>query len=79
MMSMVDFKAILKQIDIETEEAHNNYSERSSVHRAALQIMQFEKDLYYGEAVSGKHLKKIQSIIELHLEDITNETNKIKN
>ncbi|HIF9466544.1 CxC ATPase DNA modification system associated small protein [Photobacterium damselae] len=78
-MSLAAFKALLKQIDIETEEAHNNYSERSAVHCAALQIMQFEKDLYYGEAVNGKHLKKIQSIIEIHLEDIINETTKNKN
>ncbi|PKH32652.1 CxC ATPase DNA modification system associated small protein [Shewanella sp. ALD9] len=74
-LNLDEFKALLIEADIATETAHNNYSKKSAVHKAALQIIQFEKDLYYGETVQSRHLQKIKDIIESNSEDIVNEIN----
>lgn len=76
MMDLATIKAMLELADKETENAHQEFSDRLSVHAAALQIMQFEKDLYYGDVSQGKYLQKIKEIIELYMEDINNEITK---
>ena len=73
-MNFDDLKALLEQANKETEMAHENYAQKSAVHKAALQIMQFEKELHYGDASTGHHIKKIKEIIEINAEDIANET-----
>ncbi|MGY6031277.1 CxC ATPase DNA modification system associated small protein [Phytobacter sp. AG2a] len=75
-MDLSAFKALLKEVDKDTQLAHENYSKKSAIHKAALQIMQFEKELYYGDLVQGRHLQKIKDIIEINAEDIVNEINK---
>ncbi|MEI7236245.1 CxC ATPase DNA modification system associated small protein [Pectobacterium carotovorum] len=75
-MDLSAFKDLLKEIDKDTQIAHQNYSKKSAVHKAALQVMQFEKELYYGDLVQSRHLQKIKDIIEVNAEDIVNETNK---
>lgn len=75
-MDLDAFKALLKQVDKDTQIAHLDYSNKSAVHKAALQVMQFEKELYYGDLVQNRHLQKIKDIIEANVEDIINETNK---
>lgn len=75
-MDLDAFKALLKQVDKDTQIAHLDYSKKSAVHKAALQVMQFEKELYYGDLVQSRHLQKIKDIIEANVEDIINEINK---
>ncbi|MFO6424183.1 CxC ATPase DNA modification system associated small protein [Motilimonas sp. KMU-193] len=75
-MNIDDFKALLKEVDKETQIAHQDYSKKSAVHKAALQVMQFEKELYYGDLVQARHIQKIKEIIEMNAEDIVNEANK---
>lgn len=77
-MDLAIIKAMLEAADRETENAHQKFSDRSSAHGAALQIMQFEKSLYYGDIAQSKHLQKIREIIELYMEDINNEIAKNK-
>lgn len=74
-MDLKQLKAILEQADQETKAAHQDYSKKSAVHKAALQVMQFEKELYYGDVGHGHHIKKIKEIIDVNAEDIVNETN----
>ncbi|WP_107851503.1 CxC ATPase DNA modification system associated small protein [Oceanimonas marisflavi] len=74
-MSIKEIKELLEEAHRETEVAHQAYSNRSAAHRAALQIMKFEKELYYGDSSTGHHLKKIREIIEINVEDIVNENN----
>lgn len=74
-MDLATIKFFLKQADIETELAHEDFTKKSAAHKAALQIINFEKDLYYGDASNNHHLKKIKEIIEVNVEDIINETN----
>lgn len=75
-MDLSAFKALLKEVDKDTQLAHDDYSKKSAIHKAALQIMHFEKELYYGDLVQGRHLQKIKDIIEINAEDIINEINK---
>lgn len=75
-MDLSAFKALLKEVDKDTQLAHEDYSKKSAIHKVALQIMQFEKELYYGDLVQGRHLQKIKDIIEINAEDIVNEINK---
>lgn len=75
-MDLSALKVLLKEIDKETQLAHEDYSNKSAIHKAALQIMQFEKELYYGDLVQARHLQKIKDIIEINAEDIVNEINK---
>lgn len=74
-MNLDELKALLKEADKETENAHQDYSKKSAAHRVALQIIQFEKELHYGDASTGQHLKKIKEIIDINAEDIVNEAN----
>jgi hypothetical protein len=74
-LNLDEFKALLVEADVATEIAHQDYYKKSAVHKAALQVMQFEKDLYYGETVQSRHLQKIRDIIEMNAEDIVNEIN----
>lgn len=74
-MNFDELKALLQEADKETQMAHEGYSKKSAAHRAALQIMQFEKELHYGDASTGHHLKKIKEIINNNAEDIANEAN----
>ncbi|MDN2483438.1 CxC ATPase DNA modification system associated small protein [Vibrio agarivorans] len=69
------FKDSLKEMIEETKVCHEDYSKKSASHKAALQIMQFEKELYYGDASKNKHIVRIKEIIEINAEDITNEVN----
>lgn len=64
------------KIDEETQDAHQNYANKSSAHKVAIQIMQFEKELYYGDIAQTRHIKKIKDIIEINADDIVNEINK---
>jgi hypothetical protein len=75
-MDLNAFKALLKEVDKDTQTAHQDYSRKSAVHKAALQVMQFEKELYYGDLVQTRHIQKIKEIIEVNAENIVNETNK---
>lgn len=75
-MSLDEFKALLIQADKQTKLAHEDFSKKSAAHKAALQIMQFEKELYYGDLVQPRHIQRIKEIIEMNSEDIINETNK---
>ncbi|EGQ9303378.1 CxC ATPase DNA modification system associated small protein [Vibrio vulnificus] len=77
-MDLNAFKALLKEVDKDTQIAHQDYSNKSAVHKAALQIMQFEKELYYGDLVLSRHIQKIKDIIDVNAEDIVNETNKTR-
>ncbi|MEZ8714745.1 CxC ATPase DNA modification system associated small protein [Vibrio splendidus] len=74
-MNLNELKALLQEADKETELAHMDYSKKSAVHKAALQVMQFEKELYYGDMVQSRHIQKIKDIIEVNAEDIVNEAN----
>lgn len=74
-MNLDELKALLEKADKETENAHLDYSKKSAAHRVALQIIQFEKELHYGDTSSGQYLKKIKEIIYINAEDIVNETN----
>ncbi|MEZ8914070.1 CxC ATPase DNA modification system associated small protein [Vibrio sp. 10N.222.54.B2] len=74
-MNLNELKALLQEADKETELAHKDYSKKSAVHKAALQVMQFEKELYYGDLVQSRHIQKIKDIIEVNAEDIVNEAN----
>jgi cation transport regulator ChaB len=75
MMNLDEIKALLKAADKETEMAHQDYSKKSAAHKVALQIIRFEKELHYGDASTGQHLKKIKDIIEINAEDIVDEVN----
>ncbi|MCE4935881.1 CxC ATPase DNA modification system associated small protein [Aliivibrio fischeri] len=75
-MDLNAFKALLLEADKDTQMAHQDYSKKSAAHKAALQIMQFEKEIYYGDVTNTRHLQKIKDIIEINAEDIINETNK---
>lgn len=77
-MDLNAFKALLKEADKDTQIAHQSYSKKSAVHKAALQIIQFEKELYYGDLVQSRHIQKIKNIIEVNAEDIVNETDKTR-
>ena len=77
-MDLNEFKALLKEIDKATQIAYQDYSKKSAAHKAALQIMQFEKELYYGDLVQNRHIQRISEIIEVNAEDIINETNKAR-
>ncbi|HDZ9483582.1 CxC ATPase DNA modification system associated small protein [Vibrio cholerae] len=77
-MDLNAFKALLKEVDKDTQIAHQDYSNKSAVHKAALQIMQFEKELYYGDLVQSRHIQMIKDIIDVNAEDIVNETNKTR-
>ncbi|MFM4769840.1 CxC ATPase DNA modification system associated small protein [Aeromonas veronii] len=72
-MDLNSFKALLMKIDEETKTAHQNYANQSAAHKVAIQIMQFEKELYYGDIAQARHIKKIKDIIEINAEDIVNE------
>ncbi|MCE7535939.1 CxC ATPase DNA modification system associated small protein [Aliivibrio fischeri] len=74
-MDLNAFKNLLKEVDKETQSVHEGYSNKSAAHKAALQIMQFEKDLYYGDIALSRHIQKIKEIIEINAEDIVNEVN----
>lgn len=74
-MNLNELKALLQEADKETELAHQDYSKKSAAHRAALQVMQFEKELYYGDLVQSRHIQKIKDIVEVNAEDIVNEAN----
>lgn len=74
-MNLNDFKALLQEAGEEAERAHADYSKKSAAHKAALQIMEFEKELHYGDIAQSRHLQKIREIIEINAEDIVNETN----
>ena len=72
-MDLKEFKASLLEAEQEANKVHEGFAKQSAAHSAALQIMQFEKNLYYGDIVQSKHLQKVRSIIEDHAEDINNE------
>lgn len=74
-MDLDELKALLRAANEETEIAHQDYAKKSAAHKAALQIMQFEKELYYGDMSSGRHFQKIKDIILFNSEDIVNEAN----
>lgn len=74
-MDINEIRQLLIEAKSEADEAYATYSKKSSAHRAALQIMQFEKELHYGDISTSHHLKKIKEIITFHAEDIANETN----
>ncbi|ABI71932.1 CxC ATPase DNA modification system associated small protein [Shewanella frigidimarina] len=74
-MNLDKLKAMLQEAHKATEIAHEDFSKISAVHRAALQIIEFEKELYYGDSSSGRHLQKIKEIIDINVEDIINEIN----
>ncbi|MCA0936671.1 hypothetical protein LCL85_14115 [Vibrio alginolyticus] len=74
-MDLKQLKAFLQEADKETQIAHQDYSKKSSVHKAALQVMQFEKELYYGDVAQSRHIQKIKEIIDVNAEDIINEIN----
>ncbi|CAH6804795.1 CxC ATPase DNA modification system associated small protein [Vibrio harveyi] len=69
------FKDSLKEMIEETKVSHDDYSKKSAAHKAALQVMQFEKELYYGDVSQSRHIVKIKEIIEINAEDIVNEAN----
>ncbi|EOW9664051.1 CxC ATPase DNA modification system associated small protein [Vibrio parahaemolyticus] len=77
-MDLNAFKTLLKAIDKDTQLAHQDYSKRSAVHKAAIQIMQFEKELYYGDLVQPRHIQKLKDIVDVNAEDIVNEINKAR-
>ncbi len=77
-MDLNEFKMMLIQADKETDLAHQDYSKKSAVHKASLQIMQFEKELYYGDNSQSRHIQKIKDIIEFNAEDIINEINQAR-
>lgn len=70
-----DLQELFAQAKKEVEEEYTNFEKQSAVHRAALQIMQFEKGLFTGDVTEAHHLEKIRNIITNHLESITNEIN----
>ncbi|EPT9249982.1 CxC ATPase DNA modification system associated small protein [Photobacterium damselae] len=72
-MDLNTFKALLKEADRETQNAHQNYSKKSAAHKAALQVMRLEKEIYYGDIAQARHIQKIKEIIENNVEDIVNE------
>lgn len=72
-MNLEELKATLMEAAQEADKVLEGYAKQSAAHSAALQIMQFEKNLYYGDIVQSKHLQKIRGIIEDHAEDINNE------
>ncbi|KJF81620.1 CxC ATPase DNA modification system associated small protein [Photobacterium angustum] len=74
-MDLKTFKALLQEADKETQSAHQDYSKKSAAHKAALQVMTLEKEIYYGDVAQGRHLIKIKDIIEINAEDIVNEAN----
>ena len=74
-MSLSEFKALLQEADKAAQKAIENYSNISASHKAALQIMAFEKEIYYGDTAQSRHLQKIREIIEINSEDIVNEAN----
>ncbi|WP_226048883.1 CxC ATPase DNA modification system associated small protein [Vibrio vulnificus] len=59
-MDLNAFKALLLEADKDTQIAYQDYSKRSAAHRAALQVMQFEKEIYYGDVTNNRHLQKIK-------------------
>ncbi|KAB7653190.1 CxC ATPase DNA modification system associated small protein [Plesiomonas shigelloides] len=75
-MDINAFKALLEEAAREAEMTHKSYENQSASHKAALQIMNFEKELHYGDLVRAHHIQNIKNIIEMHAEDIANETNK---
>lgn len=78
-MDISELKALLKQADEDTQVAHQDFEKRSSAHKAALEIMKFEKDLYYGDVGRTHHRQKIKEIIDLYAEEIANEIDKSEN
>lgn len=74
-MELSELKKQLQQAHLETEEAFNDYAKQSAVHRAALQLIQFEKELFYGDTSVGHHLKRIKEIIEANADEIEYEAN----
>jgi hypothetical protein len=74
-MDINALKSLLLEAEKESELAYHNYALQSAVHRASLQIMQYEKDIYYGDSSSSRHLQKLRDIIDVNSEDINNETN----
>lgn len=68
-----EFLEQLKAAHEATENAYSNYAHQSTAHKAALEIMQFEKEIFYGDKSSGRHLQKIREIIESNTEGIINE------
>ncbi|WP_413479521.1 CxC ATPase DNA modification system associated small protein [Vibrio hibernica] len=78
-MDITELKALLKQADEDSQAAHQDFGKRSTAHKAALEIMKFEKDLYYGDLGRTHHRQKIKDIIDLYAEEIVNETDKSEN
>jgi len=74
-MKLEEIKAMMLEAEKEAENTFVDYADQSATHQAALQIMQFEKDLHYGDLSQSRHLQKIKQIIEDHMEDINNEIN----
>lgn len=74
-MDLDELKALLRAANKEAEETHQDYSRKSATHKAALQIMQLEKNLHYGDVPVAQHIKKIREIIDINAADIINETN----
>jgi hypothetical protein len=74
-MNLEEIKAVMLEAEKEAEKTLENYAEQSATHQAALQIMQFVKDLHYGDLNQSRHLQKIKQIIEDNMEDINNEIN----
>ncbi|MDE3271795.1 CxC ATPase DNA modification system associated small protein [Pseudoalteromonas sp. G4] len=75
-MDIHELKQLLAQANQDAENAFEEYSKKSSAHRAALKIMKIEKELHYGDVTQSQHLKKIKDIITFHAEEIINENNK---
>lgn len=74
-MDINELKALVEEAGKAADMAHETYSKKSAIHKAALQVMAFEKELYYGDIAQTRHLQKIRDIIEINAEDIVNETN----
>lgn len=74
-MDLEEIKLLMEEANKEALRASEEFSERSPTHRAALQIMDFVKDLHHGDSGQTRHLQRIKQIIEDHMEDINNEDN----
>lgn len=74
-MNIDDLKAEFARLKKEVDDEYNNFSSRSSAHRAAIEIISFERELHYGNLTGANHLQRIRTIIEKYAGDIANETN----
>jgi len=75
-LDLKEIENIFKTAEIEALDLRTRFTNISPIHKAAGEIVDFERQKFYGGISESQHLKKIREIIDRYANEINNyETN----